>query len=213
MRLLAAILLLAICGCASQAQHSAAAAPAAVTHRSRVYLIRGFQDWYSSGVYTLEQQLQTHGFDAQACAESDWEDVAKTVVDGVSDDQPLVLIGFSYGADDVISIARACQQRHRRVDLLITIDPVTPGKVPANVVRCVNFYQPNGVWDALPWLRGIPLQSDDSADSTELENINVRERADLIEPNTSHATIAANERIHATIIDLVLTSEPAAVNK
>jgi len=207
MRLLA-ISLLVVCGCASQVHHSPSAT--VVTHPGHVYLVRGFQDWYSSGIEALEQELQTRGFDAHAFAEKDWGEV---VADAKADDQPLVLIGFSYGADDVIAIARAFEKRHRRVDLLITIDPVTPGKVPGNVVRCVNFYQPNGVWDALPWLRGIPLERDGSANKTVLENINVRERPDLIEPNTSHATIAANARIHAAIIELVAHAEPAAANK
>ena len=102
--------------------------------------------------------------------------------------QPLILIGFSYGADDVILIARAIERSAFPVDLLITIDPVTPADIPANVKKCVNFYEPNGFWDIFPWLRGIPVNGG--------ENINVRTRPDLIEPNSTprHVTENFNRR-------------------
>jgi hypothetical protein len=75
----------------------------------------------------------------------------------------------------------------------------------------VNFYQSNGPWDALPWLRGIPLQREPYGTTLPLENINIRNRADLYEPDTSHATIAANEKVHQAIIDLTLElNAPAA---
>jgi len=51
-------------------------------------------------------------------------------------------------------------------------------------------------------LRGVPVRGG--------ENINVRTRPDLIEPNTSHGTIAGNEKIHAAIRVLTGTREPLA---
>ena len=141
----------------------------------------------------LTAELKNDGFSAEAFREEQWGDIA----DGLKNhhQQPLVLIGFSYGADDVILIARRLNEIHAPVDLLITIDPVTPAEIPANVKTCVNFYEPNGFWDIFPWLRGIPLSSG--------ENINVRARPDLVEPDTSHATIAGNEKIHMAIRALV----------
>jgi hypothetical protein len=77
---------------------------------------------------------------------------------------------------------------------------VTPADVPTNVMRCVSFYEPNGFWDIFPWLRGVPLTADPGG---HVENTNIRARPDLDEPDTSHGTIAANEKVHRAIIALV----------
>ena len=99
----------------------------------------------------------------------DLEWVERTVMNrSAHPHQPIVLIGFSYGADDVILIARQLNEKQLPVDLLITIDPVTPAKIPSNVKRCVNFYEPNGIWDIFPWLRGVPVEG-----SSTIENINI----------------------------------------
>ena len=158
-----------------------------------IILVRGFQDWYSTGMDQFASELRTDGQNAQAFREEQWRDLADCLA--TSPNHPLLLIGFSYGADDVILIARRLNENHIPVDLLVTIDPVTPANIPANVKRCVNFYEPNGFWDIFPWLRGVPV--------TGGENINVRTRPDLNEPDTSHATIAGNQKIHAAIRRLV----------
>ena len=81
------------------------------------------------------------------------------------------------------------------VDLLVTIDPVTPPPVPPNVRRCYNLFQSNGIWDVFPWLRGIPLRPQRPG-AGELKNMDLRrDRPDLLEQDTSHATIAANPKI------------------
>jgi pimeloyl-ACP methyl ester carboxylesterase len=159
----------------------------------KICLIRGYLDWYSTGIDQLTTDLQKDGFNAEAFREEQWGDLADDLANHPQ--KPLILIGFSYGADDVILIARRLNDQHLPVDLLITIDPVTPAGIPANVKQCVNFYEPNGFWDIFPWLRGIPVNGG--------ENINVRVRPDLVEPDTSHATIAGNEKIHREIRDLI----------
>jgi pimeloyl-ACP methyl ester carboxylesterase len=172
----------------------------AINPSPQICLIRGFQDWYSTGIDQLSSELKSNNIPSQVYQDEQWRDIAAALLENHSG--PIVLIGFSYGADDVISIARRLNENHLTVTLLITIDPVTPDAVPANVVRCVNFYEPNGFWDIFPWLRGVPLQRE-NAKSDGIENINIRRRLDLVEPNTSHATIAANAKVHRAIIDLV----------
>ena len=116
---------------------------------------------------------------------------------------PLVLIGFSYGADDAIRICRLLQKAGRQVDLLVTIDPVTPPQVPGNVARCLNYYQSNGVCDVLPWLRGVALKG--GPDGPRPLNVNLRkERFDLADEGLSHATIAGNQRLRREIVHEVL---------
>jgi pimeloyl-ACP methyl ester carboxylesterase len=158
-----------------------------------ICLIRGYLDWYSTGIDQLTADLKKDGYTAEAFREEQWSDLADDLAKHPQ--TPLVLIGFSYGADDCVLIARKLNDRHLPVDLLITLDPVTPADIPGNVKKCVNFYEPNGFWDIFPWLRGIPVNGG--------ENINVRSRPDLVEPDTSHATIAGNEKIHRAIRDLI----------
>jgi hypothetical protein len=91
---------------------------------------------------------------------------------------------------------------------LITLDPVTPPAVPANVRLCVNLYQSNGIWDNFPWLRGIPLEQEPGA-TGKLFNFNVRtDRTDLLDPDVNHFNIEKKEKIHAEVIRLLLAVCP-----
>ena len=169
---------------------------------AQVYLLRGYRDWYSTGINDLGRQLQSRGFDAVVLPQSDSGKLGKSLV-GRSRSRPLVLIGFSYGANDVIRIARRMAKTGLRVDLLITIDPVTPPRVPANVEACANYYQSNGPADLLPWLRGVPVSCDKNAATP--TNFNLRtHRKDLLQADTSHATIAGHEKLHVEIVQRVV---------
>jgi hypothetical protein len=206
-RFLLVAVLAAVAGCARLAPGPAdptALPPAA--RAGHVYLIRGYLDWYSTGMDTLASELTAAGASTAAYREEQWGDLSDGLLARPPASGPLVLVGFSYGADDVILIARRFAEHGRPVDLLVTIDPVTPADVPPNVRRCVSFYQPNGVWDVFPFLRGVPLHGEGGAPPP--ENINVRARPDLVEADTSHGTIAANEKIHRAIVELVRATCP-----
>src|SRR5579863_2616309 len=125
-----------------------------------VYLLRGWRDLWSEGVDQLAGELRQSGVRAEVFRAVQWRDLAHSIEDRFPRSlhpEPLVLIGFSYGADDAIQVARHLNTTHQSVDLLVTIDPVTPPPVPANVKACYNYFQTNGVWDIFPWLRGVPL--------------------------------------------------------
>ena len=127
---------------------------------------------------------------------------------GEPNHEPLVLIGHSYGADDVIRIAHELNEDQITVDLLVTLDPVTPPTIPPNVKRCVNIYQSNGAWDTLPWLHGVPVEASDKS-STVLANYNVKsDRKDLYEPNVDHFNIEKKKKVHDEVIRHVLVSCP-----
>jgi len=179
---------------------SAVARPAPASRVGRVYLIRGWRDLWSQGIDTLAAELREQGVDARVFRAEQWHEVAEAIDRaGIPAGEPLVLIGFSYGADDAIEISRVL---HRPVDLLIAIDPVTPPSVPGNVKLCYDFYETNGLWDVFPWLRGIPLKAEEPG---ELVNVDLRkERRDLVGPETSHSTIAGNEKLHGEIVEKVI---------
>lgn len=168
--------------------------------------MRGWRGLWSSGMDDLAGELRQRSVSAAVYAEVQWQPLAGQIVEDARIGRapsPLVLIGFSYGADDVIEMARVLEGRGIPVDLLITIDPVTPSRVPRNVRECVNFYQSNGFWDVFPWLRGIPLESE--SPGGRLTNQDLRtDRADLLEPGTSHATMAGNRKLHRAIVERVV---------
>jgi hypothetical protein len=117
------------------------------------------------------------------------------------------LIGHSYGADDVVNMSRILNQRHVKVDLLVTIDPTTPPLVPPNVVRTYNLYRSNGVTDALPWFRGIPLKKEDPNAAGEVVNVDIRnDPRDLMEPGTDHFNIEKKAKVHGVVIEQLLAT-------
>jgi pimeloyl-ACP methyl ester carboxylesterase len=172
-----------------------------VAGNGSVYLVRGWQDLWSEGIDQLGREIRETGRDAHVYRETQWRDLADAIARSYragAGARPLVLIGFSYGADDVLRMAQQLDHDSIAVDLVITIDPVTPPRVPGNVRACYNYFQTNGVWDIFPWLRGIPLTASRPG---QLTNVDIRrDRPDLLEPNTSHATIAANPKLHREIV-------------
>jgi predicted alpha/beta hydrolase family esterase len=171
-------------------------------HAGNVYLLRGFIGIWSYGIDHLGEKINAAGVRASVFQEDQWSEVAQTIIEKYRSDpnhEPLVLIGHSYGADDVVKIAKRLQQHGIEVDLVITLDPVTPPAVPANIRLCYNIYQPN-MLDALPFFRGVALAPEDPSQMN-LQNVNIRaERRDLLEPGTDHFNIEKNQLIHAEVV-------------
>lgn len=167
-----------------------------------VYLLRGFIGIWSYGVDHLGQKIQEAGIRASVYQEDQWAKLAETIIQryrGAPAPEPLVLIGHSYGADDTLRIARRLEEHQIPVDLIVTLDPVTPPKVPRNVRLCYNIFQSN-LLDTMPFFRGVPLETEDPAGAN-LQNLNIRaDRRDLLEPGTDHFNIEKNPRVHAEVI-------------
>jgi surfactin synthase thioesterase subunit len=189
--------------------------------RGNVYLLRGWIGIFSAGIDQMGVDLNDAGIRASVYQEAQWPDLANAILTAYehprSPPEPLVLIGHSYGADSVIRIARRLQPAHVHIDLLITLDPVTPPTVPSNVLRTYNLYQSNGVLDTLPFLRGIPLVAD-ADNKNELKNLNIRvDRTDLLTPDLDHFNIEKQPLVHADVLAQVQRTcpwrfRPAAAN-
>lgn len=169
-----------------------------------VYLLRGWIGIFSAGIDSLGEELNDDGVRASVYQEAQWPDLANAILTKYGQSpaaarEPLVLIGHSYGADGVIRIARKLKPANIKVDLLVTLDPVTPPAVPDNVVRTYNLYQSNGVLDVLPVLRGIPL-TPDPGNTNELRNQNIRvDRTDLLTPDLDHFNIEKQPLVHGDV--------------
>jgi pimeloyl-ACP methyl ester carboxylesterase len=177
------------------------------------YLLRGWIGLFSHGIDEMTESINAAGVRAHVYQDDQYRRLGDELVakyKDAKDPEPLVLIGHSYGADDVIRVARKLNDAGITVDLLITMDPVTPPEVPKNVRSTINFYQPS-IWDYTPVLRGIPLKLAGDAKGS-LVNINLRaEGKHLLERDTNHINIDKNKKIHeATILELLKVCPPRA---
>lgn len=168
-----------------------------------VYLFRGFIGVFSTGMNELNEQLQVEGVRSHVYQADQWSSVADEIAKQYksrSDAEPIVLAGHSYGADNVLRIAQKLKEQDVKIDLIITLDPVTPPKVPSNVNKVINLYQSNGAMDKLPWLRGIPLEAEQPG-RVVLINQDVRkDRTDLLEPGLNHFNIEKQKKIRIEVI-------------
>lgn len=182
-------------------------------HTGNVYLLRGWIGIFSAGIDQLGQKIDHAGVRATVYQEAQWRALAERIADTyaavpASKREPLVLIGHSYGADGVLRIARRLQERGVEVDLLVTLDPVTPPKVPANVKLTYNLFQSNPLTDPLPFLRGIPLTPDDG-NTRPVINADLRkDRLDLLAPGLDHFNIEKQPQVHADVLARVLKACP-----
>jgi pimeloyl-ACP methyl ester carboxylesterase len=181
------------------------------TRAGNVYLLRGFIGIFSTGIDHLGEEINGKGVHAMVFQDDQWSRLADTIKKKYANKanaDPLILIGHSYGADDVVRIARKLDESNIKVDLLITLDPVTPPKVPPNVALAYNLYQSNGVFDTMPWLRGIPMEQE-KAIPGQLVNADIRkDRTDLLEPGLDHFNIEKKAKIHEDVIAKVLSACP-----
>jgi hypothetical protein len=177
----------------------------------QVVVIRGFIGIWSLGLDGLAQKINARGIQATVYQNDQWAHIAKTIIrhyENVPNPEPLVIIGHSYGADDAVRIARMLRQHHITVDMLITIDPVTPAPVPGNVRTAIDYYASRGVADNLPWWRGIPLKPEKDFSGT-LCNYNLSvNRPDLQVRDYRHAQIPKDVKIHAEILGFLLNLCP-----
>jgi hypothetical protein len=123
---------------------------------TQVYLLRGWFGVFSGGVDALASDLQSKGIKADTIGHLAWKaTVAKIASDRAAGKTgPLVLVGHSQGANNVIEMARELEKKKIPVDLLVTLAPFMQDPVPGNVVRALNYYQAGG------W--GAPLSGDNN---------------------------------------------------
>lgn len=170
----------------------------------RVYMLRGWANVFSMGLDTMAEKLNGQGVSAQVWGHNQGRQVAAAILaDKPARVKPLVLVGHSQGADDLLGLAQELSKQGITVDLLITMEAPIARAVPANVKRTVNFYRPKYVLGRVPLWRGVAL-TQENASAGALENINIRQRPDLNDGKTTHGTITDNSRIQQTIISEIL---------
>jgi alpha-beta hydrolase superfamily lysophospholipase len=126
----------------------------AVAGEPKVILLRGWFGVFSTGLDNLADELKAKGINAEVAGHLYWTKAVSEILEerAAGKAGPIVLVGHSQGANNVIDIARSLASKNVPVDLLVTLAPFLQYPVPSNVARAVNYYQSPG------W--GAPLKGD-----------------------------------------------------
>src|SRR5271165_1819561 len=116
---------------------------------TRVYLLRGWFGVFSTGLDSLAAELKSKGIKAETVGHLAWRTTVSNIIKDHASGKsaPLVLVGHSQGANNVIDMARLLQRENIPVDLLVTLAPAMQDPIPGNVVRAINYYNSPG-WGA-----------------------------------------------------------------
>lgn len=171
--------------------------------QGKVILVRGLMGYWPGAVH-LKRQLRHCGFDATnvvigwevgsvACA---LEENARCGVP----QEPIVIVGYSLGANDAIKLCRMLDDAGIPVASLVLIECPYHDTIPPNVARCLNIYESRPKTDWIPMFRGLPLRPE--CCETDFENFDVGCSELACAPWThSHFTICGSHEIHDVIVD------------
>lgn len=194
-------------GCAHRQPASAAVSSAGDVvnplRQGRVYLVRGLLGTFSTGMDDLRDELKIEGVEAITLQHTAGREAVRELI---KDDSPgpVIIVGHSLGADAAVGMTRLLNESQREVELMITLDPVYPPAVPANVREAINFYRKG--FALLPLFRGAPLKADNQR--VALRNIDVGEIEQYMANGANHFNIDTNRELQRRIVELVLEHCP-----
>lgn len=196
-------------GCASQPAVSEQTGDGEPAHQTpgEVYLLRGLFNVFSLGMNDIGKSLKEKGVRAGVYSGPSWPDLAQQILDKHEQgdqERPLVISGHSYGADDSVRLARKLDQYGVAVDALILLDPTFPPQIPANVRHCVNIYRSRPSTDWMPWLRGVPVETE--GQNTRIVNRDIRISStdpDLLD-EINHFNIEEHPVIQKMVLEEIL---------
>jgi hypothetical protein len=127
-------------------------APPATT---RVLIIRGVLNIFSTGLDELGKELRQRGYEVEVSSPGGCWGGALRLREAYERDPrggPLVIIGHSMGGRACLHISRYLESHHIPVKLVVIVDANPWVACPANVERCVNLYvtNPYGVFHGSP---------------------------------------------------------------
>jgi alpha-beta hydrolase superfamily lysophospholipase len=146
-----------------------------------VVLLRGWFGIFSTGLDSVADQLRAQGIKAEVAGHLNWSTALAEILRERSAGQtdPLVLVGHSQGANNVIDMARSLESHNITVDLLVTLSPFLQNPIPANVVKAINYYQAPGWGQPIVPDRGFhgKIVNFDLADDQTITHISIDKSA------------------------------------
>ena len=164
----------------------------ALAAEPRVILLRGWFGVFSTGLDGIADQLKALGIKTEVAGHLNWSnEVADILRDRAAGHSgPLVFVGHSQGANNVIDMARSLQAYNVTIDLMVTLSPFMQNPVPANVVKAIDYYQGPG------W--GQPLEADRGFHG-KIVNINL-----VDDPTISHIGMDKSTKVQAEIVQDII---------
>lgn len=191
--------------CEPEGSRSAAGEPRADPPDVVVHLLRGWGDLYSAGLDSLASELQADGVEAVLHGWPAWPEVSDEIIAELqaSDPPGLVLIGHSFGGDDIVRVAEDLKAVGLGVRLLVLVDGTNPGPIPDNVDRCLQFYIPMPGLDTAPGiLPGQPAVLAAGNTHTELVNVVLGFEGDVRAAwCVNHLGVDESQYVHERITD------------
>jgi len=177
--------------------------------KGQVYTMRGLGGIFSRGMNRLEDTLENdYHIRTSSTIWYKVNDLSDFIITNHRDKTlqgPIILIGHSLGANEQIKVAEKLARANIPVDLLMTIDAVSPIRVPPNVKEVFNIYKPALV----PMFSGLTLKARDSK-QTHVVNFNVKTLKGIY---VNHFTIDKNKAIQKIMLDKVLATLSVANKK
>jgi hypothetical protein len=199
-RLVVTLLLLTSCaGCCTSGPILSASQPNVVVFRA----VAG----YFPCVSELEERMLDEGVCPTVALPGAYRQVAERIIGARNNDRlngPLVIVGYSAGADSALRASRLLGECGITVDKLVLLEASADGCVPGNVKECVNIYKPQ-VWTGFfPLFRGCTVTAE--SPSTALVNYNVREYNDGRYDWDNHFTLTFNPYVRDLMFDEVMAA-------
>lgn len=168
-------------------------------------MFRGLVDFMSLGVDRFARELRSDGLTASVHPTFAGAGVAGRVEREWRSSQsrdPVLLYGYSTGANTAIGVAKRLQRSGIPVDVLFTVDPfpVASLRVPTNVRYCANYY--HCFLPGVPLLGSRPL-SQEQGGRSELTNTDLW-RSGLRKGFVQHFNMDEQPRIKAEISSRLL---------
>jgi len=169
---------------------SAAVGLSSLAHAAgqKVFLIRGFANVFSPGIDLLAFQLKRRGIAVETSNHMSWASTASEAIEECKSGRinSIVLVGHSLGGAAVIDVAKRLQEAGMRVELMVTLDPVSAGQAPGNVRKLENYYLYTGIGSSIKTDNGFRGQ---------LQNVDVSKR-----PGVDHVAMTTMPDLHRRII-------------
>ena len=177
------------------------------TREGTVYLIRGLRGLLSHGVDQLAQDLRARGIETHVFAAEQvrhLERQMRMAYREAPEAGPIIIIGYSQGANAAVHLARGLDAEGIPVELLVTLDGNWPPPVTPNVRACYNYYPASGLWRAVSWMFGAALVAQEPGEP-HIHNIDVVRN---FAHGPGHLGLATHPDIRRNILRLVIGSCP-----
>ena len=191
------ILLFCCAGCYS-------CGPIGSAWKPNVFILRGTAGYFPC-LCQFENKLLDEGVCPTVVYPAAYQKVAERIIAGRNTGRlagPLVIVGYSVGADTALLLSRRLAARGILVDKLVLLEASDATCVPGNVRECFNIYKAQPWSDVVPIFRGTALSAETS--ETVLVNYNLRDYNDGRYDWDNHLTLSANPFVQDLMIDEIM---------